>query len=259
MLAAMGLGVSSGGKPLIADIDAAVAPGRLTAILGPNGAGKSTLLACLAGLRVPDAGEVRLDGAPLAGLTPRDRARRIGYLPQDAPLHWNIAVRPLVALGRFPHGDAASATGRAAIDRALAETDLAPVAGRLAGTLSGGERARAMLARVLAGAPDWILADEPLAALDIAHRHAMMDRLRAIAARGVGVIVVLHDLALAARMADDVLLLDSGRLVAAGPVHEVLTPERLGAVFGVDFAYVASGDGEPVLVSAWRGVEGRRP
>ena len=258
MLAAEGLGVSIGGRTLLQGIGARLAPGRVTAIVGPNGAGKSTLLACLAGLRAPDAGQVLLDEAPLDRLAARMRARRIGYLPQEAPLHWNIAVRALVALGRFPHGDAASVAGRAIIERTLAQADLAPFADRLAGTLSGGERARAMLARVLAGAPDWLLADEPLAALDIAHRHAMLARLRGVAAQGVGVVIVLHDLALAARMADDALLLDRGRLIAAGPAGAVLAPERLDAIFGARFAYVDGPDGVPVLVSApSTGEEGR--
>jgi len=249
MLVVQGLGVSVGHKRLLDDIDACLSPGRLTVVVGPNGAGKSTLLACLAGLRVPDDGAVLLDEAPLGSIGARLRARRIGYLPQDAPLHWNIAVRPLVALGRFPYGDAASASGRAAIDHALVETDMTDFVDRLAGTLSGGERARAMLARVLAGEPDWLLADEPLAALDIAHRHALMARLRAVAGRGVGVVVVLHDLALAARMADDVLLLDAGHLVASGPAREVLTSARLEAVFDARFAYVVGPDGEPALMS----------
>jgi len=248
MLAAEALTVSIGGKTLLEEVDAQLAPGRITAIVGPNGAGKSTLLSCLAGLRAPDRGWVLLDGAPLDALGPRAKAKCIGFLPQDAPLHWNIAVRPLVALGRFAHGDAASMVGHAAIERALDEMAMAPFADRLAGTLSGGERARAMLARVLAGEPDWILADEPLAALDIAHRYALMAELRAVAARGVGVAIVVHDLALAARFADEALLLDNGRLVASGPVGEVLAPEPLGRVFGVGFT-LAETEAGPVLVS----------
>jgi iron complex transport system ATP-binding protein len=248
MLVAEALGVSVGNAAILREVEARLRPGRVTAIVGPNGAGKSTLLSCLAGLRRPDQGRVLLDGAPLQDIAARLRARRIGYLPQDAPLHWNIAVRALVALGRFPYGDAASLEGGAAIDRAMADLSLTELADRLAGTLSGGERARAMLARVLAGAPDWILADEPLAALDIAHRHALMIELRAIAARGVGVGIVAHDLALAARFADDAILLDGGALVAAGPAGDVLTPAVLSPVFDVTFAYARIGDAS-VLVS----------
>ncbi|MGF7170531.1 iron complex transport system ATP-binding protein [Sphingobium xanthum] len=251
MLVAEALGISVGNAAILRDVEARLMPGRVTAIVGPNGAGKSTLLSCLAGLRAPDQGRVLLDGASLQDIAVRLRAKRIGYLPQDAPLHWNIAVRALVALGRFPYDDATSPDGRAAIDRAMADLALTDLADRLAGTLSGGERARAMLARVLAGAPDWILADEPLAALDIAHRHALMIELRAIAARGVGVAIVAHDLALAARFADDAILFDRGALVAAGPVGDVLTPAMLEPVFDVAFAYAQMGDAR-VLISDLR-------
>lgn len=248
MLVAEALGVSVGNAAILREVEARLRPGRVTAIVGPNGAGKSTLLSCLAGLRRSDQGRILLDGALLQDIASRIRARRIGYLPQDAPLHWNIAVRALVALGRFPYGDAASPEGGAAIDRALVDMSLTDLADRLAGTLSGGERARAMLARVLAGEPDWILVDEPLAALDIAHRHALMIELRAIAARGVGIAIVAHDLALAARFADDAILLDGGALVAAGPAGDVLTPAVLSPVFDLTFAYARIGDAS-VLVS----------
>lgn len=251
MLVAQHLTVTIGQSTLLAGIDARFPAGRVTAIIGPNGAGKSTLLNCLAGLRQPDAGQVLLDEVPLGALSARSRAREIGYLPQDAPLHWNISVRALVALGRYSYGDAQGGEGREAIDLALRETQLMPFADRLAGTLSGGERARAMLARVLAGEPRCILADEPLAALDIAHRYALMAQFRAIAARGVGVVIVMHDLALAARFADDALLLDHGALVAIGDAGDVLTPERLAPVFGVDFAYAQMAEG-PALVTVPR-------
>lgn len=255
MLEARDIGVTLGGARILDEVSARIEPGRVTAIVGPNGAGKSTLLTCLAGLLAPERGAVLLDGAPLAAMKAAERARRIGYLPQESPVHWNIAVRALAGLGRYPYRDGPSgesAADRLAVDRALDEMDLAGFADRPVNSLSGGERARAMLARVLAGEPEWILADEPLAALDLAHRYALMGHLRTIAARGVGVVIVIHDLALSARMADDALLLDGGRLVAAGPAGEVLTPDRLGPVFGVDFAYGQSADGKPVLVSAPR-------
>jgi iron complex transport system ATP-binding protein len=255
MLEAQNIGVTLGGATILADVSAAIAPGRVTAIVGPNGAGKSTLLSCLAGLRTPDAGEVFLDGALLAAIKPADRAKRIGYLPQESPIHWNIGVRALVALGRYPHRlglAGGSAADLLAVQQALREVGMEAFSERLVNSLSGGERARALLARVLAGTPQWILADEPMAALDLSHRYALMTHLRDIAVQGFGVVLVIHDLALAARMADDALLLDGGQLVASGPACEVLTPEHLGPVFGVDFAYGAAADGQSTLVSAPR-------
>ncbi|BAK67739.1 ABC transporter ATP-binding protein [Sphingobium sp. SYK-6] len=251
MLAAQGVHVKAGDAVLLDSIYLSLAPGRVTAIIGPNGAGKSTLLACLAGLLPPARGYVLLDEAPLAGRAAKVRARDIGYLPQDPPLHWNVSVRALASLGRVPHGDAQSEAGQRAIATALEETGMTGFADRLAGTLSGGERSRAMLARVLAGEPRWLLADEPFAALDIAHRQALMMQLRRIAARGIGVVVVVHDLALAAQLADEVVLLDRGRLAAAGPTKTVMTPQALETVFGVAFAYARLDEGE-VLVSCPR-------
>ena len=137
----------------VGPVSAALEPGRITALCGPNGAGKSTLLQCLAGLIEPDRGAVLLDGARLP--RGRERARRIGYLPQVGEVAWDLSVASLAALGRLPHGD----RGEAQVAAALAALDLAALADRPVSTLSGGERARALLARVLAGEPGWILAD----------------------------------------------------------------------------------------------------
>lgn len=230
---AAGVTLSLGGRRVLDGIDTSFARGRVTALLGPNGAGKSTLLGVLAGLRTPEAGTATLDGVAVASLAARERARRIGLLPQTAEVHWDIDVRSLVGLGRFAQRDERTPAGQAAVDAALAATDTAHLDARVVGTLSGGERGRVLLARVLAGQPDWLLADEPLASLDPAHALAMCARLRDAAAAGAGVIVVLHDLGLAARFADDAVILDAGRVVAAGPVGEVLTPETLRAAFGV--------------------------
>lgn len=211
-LAARKLSLKPGAKTVLHDIGCAFQPGRVTAILGPNGAGKSSLLRCLAGLERP-TGLVTLDTAPLAALSARDRARAIGYLAQQAAVHWNIDVATLVALGRLPWRNADDA---GAIASAMAACDVAHFAHRPLSTLSGGERARALFARVLAGQPRWILADEPLAALDPAHQLRVAGLLRSAARRGAGVVVVLHDLNLTARVADDVLMLRDGHVVAAG-------------------------------------------
>lgn len=200
------------------DVSAALEPGRITAICGPNGAGKSSLLQCLAGLLRADAGDVSLDGNELAALHPRERAKAIGYLPQDGEIAWDVAVRNLVALGRLPHRD----RGEAQVAAAITALDLDHLADRPVSRLSGGERARALLARVLAGEPRWILADEPLAALDLAHQLALLRHLRRAAEDGAGVVLVLHDLSLAMNHADRVLVLGKGRIEADGPPEDAL-------------------------------------
>lgn len=221
--------VMLGGRRALDGVIARFAPGRITVVLGPNGAGKSTLLRAAAGL-VPAAGTT-LDGADVSMLAPRERARRIGYLPQSPTVEWDVTARELVALGRAPHrapfaGE--SDADRAAIDRALAATDTARFADRGVLSLSGGERARVLLARVLAGEPEWLLADEPLASLDPAHQLDLLDRLRAAADDGAGVVIVLHDLTQAARVADDLIVLDQGRIAATA-----LDEEVIARVFGV--------------------------
>ena len=209
-------------------------PGTVTAICGPNGAGKSTLLEVLAGLLKPDTGETLLGDLPPGRDNPRERARRIGYLPQSPEIAWDVPVRSLIELGRMPHGDRASGP----VDAAIAALDLRPFAQRRVLTLSGGETARVLLARILAGEPDWILADEPLAALDLAHQRVIVRHLVAEARRGRGVALVLHDLAIAMNHADRVVLLDRGTIVADGPPSEALSRETIDQVFGVQADWV---------------------
>ena len=225
------------GRRLVLDgVDARLRAGRVTAILGPNGAGKSTLLKAAAALLEPEQGSIRLGHDPVGALDPRARARAIGYLPQDATVGWNMLARDVVMLGRLPHRSpyaAPSPADEAAVARALAATDAVALADRPILELSGGERARVLLARVLAGEPRWLLADEPLASLDPAHQADLLDRLRAFAGGGGSVAIVLHDLVQAQRAADDALFLHHGRAVAFGPVADVLTPDNLRAVFGV--------------------------
>ena len=199
--------------------------GQITAICGPNGAGKSSLLQVLAGLLTPDSGRVTLGECDLASV--KQRARQIGYLPQAPDIAWDVTVRRLVELGRIAHNDRAAGP----VDAAIAALDLGPFEDRRAQALSGGEKARVLLARVLAGEPDWILADEPLAALDLAHQQALMAHFRAIAAKGASVTIVLHDLAMARNHADRVLVLDRGRILADGPAADALSEERIASVW----------------------------
>ncbi|MBN8815511.1 MAG: ABC transporter ATP-binding protein [Sphingomonas sp.] len=231
-----------GRRRVLDAVSASIAPGRVTVILGPNGAGKTSLLRVAAGLVTPDTGSVAIDGRPIADMPRGDRARTVGYLPQAGDVAWNMVARDVVALGRLPFRDADDGP---AIAAALAATDTEALADRRIGELSGGERARVLLARVLAGEPQWLLADEPLASLDPAHQFDLLDRLRAVARQGAGVAVVLHDLAQAARVADDAILMAGGRIVAAGSARDVLTPDRLGALFGVRLVTVP---GHPICI-----------
>ena len=240
MLAAHGLSLRLGATPALQDVTTELRRGEITAICGPNGAGKSTLLSCLAGLLLPDRGVVMLEDSALTGIAPGNRARAIGYLPQHGAVAWDLSVRNLVSLGRLPHGDAA-AGGAEVVERTLAALDLAALADRPVSALSGGERARALFGRVLAGEPRWILADEPLAALDLAHQLAMLARLRDAARLGAGVVLVLHDLTLAMNHADRVLVLSEGTLDQDGPPERALSRSAIREVWNVDAQWL----GEP--------------
>ena len=221
----------------LAGVSLALEPGQITAICGPNGAGKSSLLQCLAGLLHSEGGEVTLDGEALRAIHPRTRAQAIGYLPQEGEVAWDVAVRSLVALGRLPHRD----RGTAQVESAIAALDLNELADRPVSRLSGGERARVLLARVLAGEPKWILADEPLAALDLAHQLALLRHLRTAAEAGAGVVLVLHDLALAMNHADRVIVLSGGTKAADGAPEEALSADVIQRVWGVPARWL----GEP--------------
>jgi len=246
------LRVALGKRQALDGVSAVLRPGRVTAILGPNGSGKSTLVKALAGLI---AGDVRLGEHRVDALPPRERARRIGYLPQDGIVHWDVTVESLVALGRLPHRSPFAGLSPAdseAIAAAMRATDTIDLGARLVTELSGGERARVLLARVLAGQPSWLLADEPLASLDPVHQLALLDRLRALAGAGMGVVIVLHDLVQAARAADDVLLLNRGRVVAFGPAAEALAAAPLAEAFGVEVMLVRDEAGRMLPVPIGR-------
>jgi iron complex transport system ATP-binding protein len=241
-LVAETLTVALGGQTVLDSVSARFRPGEVTAIVGPNGAGKSTLLACLAGLRKPDAGRVSLGVEPILTLPHRARARRIGFLPQTPEVAWAVDVETLVGLGRTPHSGARglSEADHAAVQAALVRTRMTGLARRDVTTLSGGERARALLARVLAGEPSWLLADEPLAGLDPGHQLDTVDLMRAFTVeQGHGVVMTLHDLGVALRLADRVLVLRDGALIADAAPLEALTPAVLEQAYGVKAAIVA--------------------
>jgi iron complex transport system ATP-binding protein len=236
------LSFSRGPRPILQGVDLTLQPGRLTAILGPNGAGKSTLLANMAGLLKPDRGHVELGGTELAALSSRERAQRIAYLPQLPEIAWPIDVETLVGLGRIPFaGVASERENRMAVRRAMEMTTTTQWARRIVTELSGGERARVLLARVFAGTSRWILADEPFTGLDPAHQFEAVESLRRFAAEGGGVVLTVHDLSLAARTAERVIVLNNGRIVADGAPEEALDPSVLRSVYGVETEWLVAG------------------
>lgn len=250
-----GLQFRRGSRIVLDAIDLQLQSGSITAVLGPNGAGKSTLLSCVAGLLVPERGSIELDGAPLLSLPAMQRARRIAVLPQTPEIAWAVDVQTLVSLGRIPYqGVASDAEDRAAVVRAMDKTQVAQWADRAVTTLSGGERARVLLARVLAGESDWILADEPFTGLDPSHQFEAADLLRSVAKQGSGVVLTIHDLTLAARIADRVVILDGGRIVADGSPQAALTPEILRKVYNIDAQWLVDANGATPPIIAIHGL-----
>jgi len=237
MLRANNLAVRRGSRTVLAGIDVQLHPGRVLGVLGPNGAGKSTLLAALCDELAASEGTVSLDGQKLSDWPGQERARRLAVLPQSSSLNFAFSVNEVVAMGRLPH-----ASGRVRdaqiVAEALSAADALHLAGRSYLALSGGERQRVHLARVLAqlwpGAEgQTLLLDEPTSMLDPLHQHTTLQAVRDFAGRGAAVLVILHDLNLAARYCDHLLLLQEGRPHAYGTPDEVLTAEALETVYGL--------------------------
>ncbi len=237
-LTAEKLTIRRGTTMVLADVSLAFDKAQSVALIGPNGAGKSTLLKTLAALETPDSGHVRLGDRDVAAIAPAERTREIGFLPQHFEPHWDFTVGDLVRIGAARHSNLAPT----AIGKAMATYELANLQERRWSTLSGGERARVLLAMVLVADPPVLLADEPAAALDIRHR---LDVTEALAARGRErlSIVVVHDLDLAFRSFDRVILLARGAVVADAPPQKLIDDPRLDAVFGVRFERLGTGDG----------------
>jgi iron complex transport system ATP-binding protein len=249
-LSAASITVRFGEKTVLDGISIGFDPGQVTAVLGPNGAGKSTLLTALAGLRAPDAGQVTLDGADIYGLPPRVRAQRIGFLPQIPEVAWPIDARTLVGLGRTPYIGARglSSEDDIIVARALATTGVDAFAGRNVLTLSGGERGRVLIARALAGEPRWLLADEPLTGLDPGYQLDVAALFRRMTDEGCGVIVTLHDLHMALRMADRVIVLGEGHVLADGAPETALSPDVLARAYGVEARFFSGSSGTVIEI-----------
>jgi iron complex transport system ATP-binding protein len=240
MIAARGIIVARGGRTLLAVGELTLAAGMVTGVVGPNGAGKSTLTRVLAGELRPDTGDVRFDGVPIATIAPASLARRRAVLPQSSTLGFPLAAEDVVRLGRIPHaGNATAAEDDAAMAAAMAEAGVTHLAHRAMASLSGGEAQRVQLARVLCQltGPDPALTalflDEPTSSLDLAHAHAILAAAGARARAGATVLAVLHDLSLAARWCDRVLVMEAGRIIADGAPADVLDEALVSRVWGI--------------------------
>jgi iron complex transport system ATP-binding protein len=248
-LVARDVTVRLGGTTIVERASLTLRGGEFAVLVGPNGAGKTTLIRALTGL-LPADGTIVLADQSLASFKPRERARRIAYLPQGHVFHWPMPVAAIVMLGREPHADPFSGTSaedRAAVARALAITETEGFADRAVTTLSGGERARVALARALATQAPVLFADEPTASLDPRHQLVVMELLRQAARAGSAILATTHDLTLAARFADRVIVMHQGRLVADGAPGDALNAERLADVFGVEAQFVAvNGENVPI-------------
>ncbi|MDX2259902.1 MAG: ABC transporter ATP-binding protein [Hyphomicrobiaceae bacterium] len=254
-LTVQNLAVDLGGRRIVDRVSFDCRPGEIVGLVGPNGAGKSTLLRAIAGL-VPSGGSFLIDGEDARALSPRQRARRLAYIAQEREIAWGVAVLRLVAIGREPHrGPFAGLTreDESHIAAAMALADVAHLAHRSALSLSGGERARVLIARALAQASPLIVADEPTAGLDPAHQIGLMETFAARCASGDSVLASLHDLTLAARHCTRILVLSEGRIVADGSPTEVFTAGLMRDVYGVE-ALIEEMPGGLIVVPAGRAV-----
>ncbi|WP_323118647.1 ATP-binding cassette domain-containing protein [Burkholderia alba] len=242
MYALDGVTFSVGERTLLHPLTLNLPRQRVCGLIGHNGSGKSTLLKLLARQQAPTRGTLRFSGRALADWDNRAFARQVAYLPQQQPAANGMTVRELVALGRYPwHGALGRFTGvdGAKVDEALQLTDLARFADRAVDSLSGGERQRAWIAMLVAQDSECLLLDEPISALDIAHQIEVLDLVRGLSQqRGLGVVVVLHDVNMAARFCDDLIALKSGRLLASGTASELIEDDMLGAIYGVPMGTV---------------------
>jgi iron complex transport system ATP-binding protein len=241
-LVANNVSVQAGGSMIVQDASLSIEPGELVAILGANGAGKTSLLRALMGITAVSGGKAQLNGLDCFGLAPSERAKLVSYLPQRRPLAWPLRVRDVIALGRFAHG---AALGRlapadeAAVEEAIESCKLSELRNRSTDNLSGGELARVHFARAIAGKAPLLVADEPVAELDPRHQILVADLIRTFVNNGGGALVILHEVALAARIADRLVWMKDGQIVAEGTPQETLNARTMEEVYGVR-AHVSS-------------------
>jgi iron complex transport system ATP-binding protein len=250
-----GVAVALGGRPVLRGVDLAVAPGEVVGLVGPNGAGKTTLLRLASRVLEPDAGELRLDGRPLAAWGRRELSRKIAVVPQDTAVPFPFRAGELVMMGRAPHQPLVGLDGARDVvhaREALARLGIEHLADRSVFALSGGERQLVAFARALAQQAELLLLDEPTAFLDLRHRVDVLRVVRELASRGRAALVVSHDLNLAARSCDRIALLRDGVIAAVGPPAEVVTADLLAETYGIDAEILTAEDGAPVAVPRLR-------
>ena len=223
--------------PFLDNVEMVIRPGQITGIVGPNGAGKTTLLKMLAGLLKPVSGNIELDKRSLFEIEHAQRALRIAYLEQHSFVHWPLSVRQLIELGRFPHRfnpKSSAEMDKRVIDKVIEQVGVSNLVDRQFNTLSGGERARVIIARAIAVQADYLLVDEPIASLDMKFQLEVMNLLAQQASTNTAVCVIVHDLNLAAAYCDCLYLLDKGKIVSHGAPETVLTNDTISLIFGID-------------------------
>ena len=238
--------------PVLKGVDFSVDAGEMVALIGPNGAGKSTLLKLMVGLLRHEKGGIEFDAKPLEKYSPRELAKRVSYLPQDDEIHFPFTVGEVVMLGRWPHSGGAffdSPSDREAASRAMAKVGIPEWSNRTITELSGGERARVMLAKAIATESICLLLDEPVSDLDLKYRAEAYRLIREMADGGIGVVIVAHDVGPVSRWADRLVLMADGNVIASGTQDEVLTESNLKTAYGVEVKVIADGADRALFVS----------
>ena len=241
-------------NPVLDGVDFHVNRGEFTGLIGPNGAGKSTILKLLVGLLKPQSGEIKLDGKPVGEYPARELAKRVSYLPQEDEVHFPFTVGEVVMLGRWPHSGGAffdSESDRLASVNAMEQVGIADWSGRLITELSGGERARVILAKAIATEPEILLLDEPVSELDFKYQTEAYLLLKELTRKGTGVVFVAHDVGAISRWADRLLLLSNGQILADGSPADVLGEELLEKAYGIPVKIISDGIDKSVI--AWPG------